>query len=82
MTPSKRSARYAEDSVCVPVWPSLYATASKKQLLLLDEPNNHLDIEAVETLEAALNAYDGALIVVSHDVDFLERIGIERSYSL
>ena len=49
-----------------------------KQLLLLDEPSNHLDIEAVETLEAALNAYDGALLVVSHDEAFLERIGITR----
>lgn len=53
-----------------------------KQLLILDEPSNHLDIEAVETLEAALNGYDGAVLVVSHDQAFLDRIGIERSYSL
>ncbi|WP_227272187.1 ABC-F family ATP-binding cassette domain-containing protein [Roseobacter weihaiensis] len=53
-----------------------------KQLLLLDEPDNHLDIEAVETLEAALNAYDGAILVVSHDTAFLDHIGIERSYTL
>ncbi len=45
-----------------------------RQLLLLDEPSNHLDIEAVETLEAALRAYDGAIVVISHDQAFLNRI--------
>ena len=53
-----------------------------KQLLILDEPSNHLDIESVETLEAALNAYDGAILVVSHDKAFLNQIGVKRSYSL
>ncbi|MBY5935591.1 ATP-binding cassette domain-containing protein [Tateyamaria omphalii] len=53
-----------------------------RQLLLLDEPSNHLDIEAVETLEAALRAYDGAILVVSHDDTFLDRIGIERQLAL
>lgn len=49
-----------------------------RQLLLLDEPSNHLDMESVETLEAALVAYDGAILVVSHDDVFLERISVER----
>lgn len=53
-----------------------------KQLLLLDEPSNHLDLDAVETLETALNTYDGALLVVSHDTNFLTRIGIERSIQM
>lgn len=53
-----------------------------RQLLLLDEPSNHLDIEAVETLENALRAYDGALLVVSHDQEFLNRIGIDRRLTL
>ncbi|MAM09181.1 MAG: ABC transporter [Rhizobiaceae bacterium] len=46
------------------------------QLLILDEPTNHLDLESLATLEAGLNAYDGALLVISHDRVFLERIGI------
>ncbi|NTE85190.1 ABC-F family ATP-binding cassette domain-containing protein [Agrobacterium rubi] len=46
--------------------------------LILDEPTNHLDIDAIEAVEAGLRAYDGALLVVSHDRAFLEAIGIER----
>ena len=56
--------------------------ATPPQLLILDEPTNHLDIEAIEAVEAGLRAYDGALLVVSHDVPFLESIGIERSLEL
>jgi len=51
-------------------------------LLLLDEPTNHLDFESLGTLEAALNAYDGALLIVSHDAAFLEAIGITRRISM
>ena len=51
-------------------------------LLLLDEPVNHLDIESVEAVEDALNAYRGAFIAVSHDAEFLDRIGVTRRISL
>jgi ATPase subunit of ABC transporter with duplicated ATPase domains len=48
------------------------------QLLLLDEPTNNLDMASVCRLTAALESYEGALIVASHDVPFLESIGITR----
>jgi len=51
-------------------------------LLILDEPTNHLDLETVAAVEAGLRAYDGALLVVSHDEAFLEAIGIVRRISL
>lgn len=52
------------------------------QLLILDEPTNHLDVESIETVEAGLRAYDGALLVVSHDAAFLEAIGTTRRIAL
>ncbi len=52
------------------------------QLLILDEPTNHLDLESVQAVEAALSGYDGALVVVSHDPDFLEAIGVTRTLDL
>ncbi|MGR9371597.1 ABC-F family ATP-binding cassette domain-containing protein [Rhizobium leguminosarum] len=51
-------------------------------LLILDEPTNHLDIDSIAAVEAGLRAYDGALIVVSHDETFLRSIGITRRLEL
>jgi ATPase subunit of ABC transporter with duplicated ATPase domains len=59
----------------------LYAEPAP-QLLLLDEPTNNLDLVSVGQLEAALNAYRGAFVVVSHDERFLAEIGIERRLRL
>ncbi|WP_243369856.1 ABC-F family ATP-binding cassette domain-containing protein [Microvirga solisilvae] len=50
--------------------------------LILDEPTNHLDIESIEAVEAGLRAYDGAILVVSHDEAFLQAIGISRRLDL
>ena len=52
------------------------------QLVILDEPTNHLDLTALEAVEAGLNAYDGALLVVSHDEAFLAAIGVTRRIAL
>lgn len=51
-------------------------------LLILDEPTNHLDIASLEAVEAGLRAYDGALLIVSHDEAFLANIGISRRLTL
>ncbi|AOR30766.1 ABC transporter [Streptomyces fodineus] len=48
------------------------------QLLLLDEPTNNLDMASVRQLTSALESYEGALLVASHDLPFLESIGITR----
>jgi len=56
----------------------VFASPAPPLLLLLDEPTNHLDLASIEEIESALNGFDGALIVVSHDQTFLRAIGIER----
>ncbi|WP_215454159.1 ABC-F family ATP-binding cassette domain-containing protein [Streptomyces sp. ATCC 21386] len=48
------------------------------QLLMLDEPTNNLDMASVRQLTTALEGYEGALVVASHDLPFLESIGITR----
>lgn len=47
---------------------------SKPDILLLDEPTNHLDIQAIEWLEGYLRSYRNAVVIVSHDREFLDHI--------
>jgi ATPase subunit of ABC transporter with duplicated ATPase domains len=51
-------------------------------MIILDEPTNNLDIQNIEILTAAVNEYDGTLIVVSHDQYFLEQIHVVRTIEL
>ena len=46
----------------------------KSDILLLDEPTNHLDLDAIIWLEAWLKQYDGSLLLISHDRDFLDNV--------
>ncbi len=46
----------------------------KPEYLLLDEPTNHLDIQTIEWLESYLNSYNGAVIIISHDRYFLDKV--------
>ena len=50
------------------------ALVAEPSLLLLDEPTNHLDIEAIEWLETFLSEYPGAIVFVTHDRAFLQRL--------
>jgi ABC transport system ATP-binding/permease protein len=50
------------------------ALVGQPDLLLLDEPTNHLDIEAIQWLESFLAEYEGAVIFVTHDRAFLQRL--------
>jgi ATP-binding cassette subfamily F protein uup len=51
------------------------ALVIEPELLLLDEPTNHLDIESIEWLEQQLAAFNGALVVISHDRRLLQQLG-------
>jgi len=51
-------------------------------LLILDEPTNHLDLDGLAALEAALDAYDGALLAISHDTAFVAALAPDRTLRL
>jgi ATP-binding cassette subfamily F protein 3 len=54
---------------------------SRANLLILDEPTNHLDVESIESLEDALQEYDGSILLVSHDREML-RVLVDRVWVL
>jgi ATPase subunit of ABC transporter with duplicated ATPase domains len=47
---------------------------------VLDEPTNHLDLAAIEQLERALETYDGALLLVTHDRRMLQNVRLDRTW--
>ncbi len=51
-------------------------------LLVLDEPTNHLDLAAIEQLEQALEAFDGTLLLVTHDRRMLETVRLTRRWEV
>ena len=57
---------------------AMLLAAPSPQLLMLDEPTNNLDLASVRQLTSALESYQGALLIASHDLAFLESIGVTR----
>lgn len=58
------------------------ATNSNADVLVLDEPTNNLDIETVEVISEALKNFKGTLIVISHDIHFLNNIDIKKFFEI
>ena len=56
--------------------------ANGANVLVLDEPTNHLDLPAIEQLEAALDGFDGTVLLVTHDRALLEQVRLTRTIEL
>ena len=56
---------------------AVLGSSNQPDLLILDEPTNNLDIKSTEILENALGQYRGAILLVSHDAEFVNSIGLD-----
>ena len=56
--------------------------ANGANVLVLDEPTNHLDLPAIEQLEAALDGFDGTVVLVTHDRSLLDQVRLTRRVRL
>ena len=61
---------------------TVLGTRKQPDLIILDEPTNNLDIQSIEVLESALQGYQGAIIVVSHDEEFIKSLNISKVLKL
>ncbi len=55
------------------------ASVSPVDILFLDEPTNNLDVDTINIIADALEVFEGAVLVISHDINFLKKVGIEKS---
>jgi len=60
----------------------LLSSHNVPDLIILDEPTNNLDLESIQEMTNGLNQFNGAVLVVSHDEDFLKEIGVTREIDL
>lgn len=61
---------------------AVLGSAHQPDLLILDEPTNNLDIKSIDILESALNQYQGAILLISHDETFVKSLEIDREIQL
>ena len=61
---------------------AVIGSGNQPDLLILDEPTNNLDIKSTMVLEEALNQYNGAVLIVSHDDIFMQKLNINRSIQI
>ncbi|ROR15098.1 ATP-binding cassette domain-containing protein [Erwinia sp. JUb26] len=61
---------------------ALTCSSPLPDILLLDEPDNHLDLESRQLLEGVLKSYKGALLLVSHDEEFVKNCGVTQTLEL
>ena len=78
----RRAGDLSGGEKCRLVMACLLAVSNEPDLIILDEPTNNLDLDSIEQMQRALRQYSGALLVISHDQDFLGSIGIREGLDM